>query len=110
MAEGYLSVEELDERLGATFTARHLDELDRILADLPGAPRPSAPSARSPQVVPVTASQPLAARRSALPVGVMLLIAWVGLGLASHPVVLPGWPVLLIGFLLLRRARRARRF
>ena len=41
-SEGYLTLLEFEERLDAAFSARYLDELDRLLADLPGARRQSA--------------------------------------------------------------------
>lgn len=55
-SDGYLTLLEFEERLDAAFAARYLDELDVLLADLPGARRvgtprnshpPRAPRARS---------------------------------------------------------------
>lgn len=109
MADGYLSVEELEERLGGTFAAKHLEELDRLLADLPGAPRPSAPPPSPPPVLVAAPPAPVPARRRAVPLGAMLLVAWIAMGAASHTFILPGWPLLLVGLLLVRRARRSRR-
>jgi hypothetical protein len=43
---GRLSVDELTERLHATFSARTLGELDGLTRDLPAAERPSPPEAR----------------------------------------------------------------
>lgn len=38
MAEGRLTVAETEERLAAAYAARHLHELDAVLADLPASP------------------------------------------------------------------------
>src|SRR3954469_6460611 len=40
--DGRLDTDELQERLGACYAARTLGELERLLADLPGAGRPAA--------------------------------------------------------------------
>src|SRR3954447_7157080 len=40
--DGPLDTDELQERLGACYAARTLGELERLLADLPGAGRPAA--------------------------------------------------------------------
>jgi len=40
--EGYLSLDEFGERVDRAFQARFLHELDPLLADIPGTPRPSA--------------------------------------------------------------------
>lgn len=47
-SEGYLTLLEFEERLDAAFSARYVDELDRLLSDLPRAPRPSARPAPGP--------------------------------------------------------------
>lgn len=41
-AKGYLSLGDFEERLGIALGASHLEDLDPLLADLPGTPTPSA--------------------------------------------------------------------
>jgi hypothetical protein len=52
-AAGYLSLEEVDERLGTALTARTRGELDRLVADLPpewrASQQPAPPAARPPR-------------------------------------------------------------
>jgi hypothetical protein len=52
-AAGYLSLEEVDERLGTALTARTRGELDRLVADLPpewrAGQQPAPPAARPPR-------------------------------------------------------------
>src|SRR5579884_2250817 len=38
---GYLTLDEFEERVGAVFRSRYLTDLDALLEDIPGAPRPS---------------------------------------------------------------------
>lgn len=39
--DGYLTLDEFEERLDGVFRSRYLTELDALLQDIPGAPRPS---------------------------------------------------------------------
>jgi Domain of unknown function (DUF1707) len=52
-AAGYLSLEEVDERLGTALAARTRGELDRLVADLPpewrASQQPAPPAARPPR-------------------------------------------------------------
>jgi len=41
-SRGYITLAEFEERLSAGLAATHLSDLDPLLADLPGTPRPSA--------------------------------------------------------------------
>ena len=50
VGDGRLTLDELDDRLGAALSARTMTELAALIADLPG--RPSAPSTASPAAVP----------------------------------------------------------
>ncbi len=51
-AEGRLLAEELEDRLGAVFSARTYGELDAQVADLPGAVQPRQQSSLRPWIVP----------------------------------------------------------
>ena len=41
-SRGYITLPEFEDRLGTALTATHLADLDPLLTDLPGTPRPSA--------------------------------------------------------------------
>lgn len=41
--EGYLTLDEFEDRIGIAYQARYLGELDKLLADIPGAVRPWGP-------------------------------------------------------------------
>lgn len=49
-AEGRLSVDEFDERVGRAHAAVHLDELPALTADLPGDPPPQQSRPRRPRL------------------------------------------------------------
>jgi hypothetical protein len=67
-AAGYLTLEEVDERLGAALAARTRGELDRLVADLPPEWRASQGPARPP-------AGPPGRRRPAPPAGARLAAA-----------------------------------
>ena len=104
-AEGRLSLAELEERLGAAFSARTLGELSSILGDLPQPPPPSPP--------PPTLWQRLRPRTGYLVgavvlAGVLAAVIAGAMGGGSHPH--EGFsfsvPFIFFGFFWLRRGRR----
>jgi len=106
-AAGYLTLEEVDERLGAALAARTRGELDRLVADLPpewrasqGPPRPPAgpPGRRRPAPPPELAWL--------LPL-VVVLAALVVLAVVTRGVWFFPWPLLWIFFFAFGRRGRA---
>jgi Domain of unknown function (DUF1707) len=102
-AAGYLTLEEVDERLGVALTARTRGELDRLVADLPPEWRASQGPARPPAARPQH-------RRPAFPPEVVWLVPLlvVVAGLLTLAVLTRGlfffpWPLLFIFFALGRR-------
>ena len=100
-SEGYLTLLEFEERLDTAFSARYLDELDRLLADLPGARRQSArpaPGPARPQRGPWwPAGLPRQIVRSALAVLAVLL---------AVAIVANFWvPMLIFGLIWMKRGR-----
>ena len=103
-AEGRLTTEELDERVGTALSARTLGELGPALADLPAPPPPPPP--------PPTLRQRLQPRAGYL-VGLVVLAGVLGsmiagtIGAGGHPH--EGYsfsvPFLFFGFFWLRRGR-----
>jgi Domain of unknown function (DUF1707)/2TM domain len=87
-AEGRLTADELDERLGRAFGARTRGELDALVADLPASRRHQRASTRS--------------RRPELavfvPVSLLLIGIWALSGMGYF---WPAWPILGWGFFLL---------
>ena len=104
-AAGYLTLEEVDERLGAALAARTRGELDRLVADLPPEWRAGQEPARRP-------ATPPAPRRPAFPpeaawlvpllvvVAALVVLAVVTRGYFFFP-----WPLLWIFFFFGRRGR-----
>jgi hypothetical protein len=99
---GYLTLEELDERLGTALAARTRGELDRLTADLPPEwragqepPRPPAPRPRPTLPLEAVWLVPLAVVLAAV---VVLLV--VSRGFFFFP-----WPLLWIFFFVGRRGR-----
>ena len=104
-AAGYLTLEEVDERLGAALAARTRGELDRLVTDLPPEWRASLGHGRPP-------ATRRAARRPAFPpelawlvplaviVAALLVLAVVTRGYFFFP-----WPLLWIFLFLGRRGR-----
>jgi Domain of unknown function (DUF1707) len=100
-AAGYLTLEEVDERLGTALAARTRGELDRLVADLPpewrASQQPSPPAARRPR------------QRPAFPPEVVWLVPLlvVVAGLLTLAVLTRGfffpWPLLFIFFAFGRR-------
>jgi hypothetical protein len=112
-ADGYMSLEEFEAALGRAFEARYLTDLDTVLAEIPGAPRPSiewtprpAPPPRPPTVTAPAWSSPV-------PFGVVLRIA-VGVILALFVLSalahawFPPFPLFVFGFLWWRRSHHHR--
>jgi hypothetical protein len=125
-SRGYLTLAEFEDRLGSTLAARHLDQLDPLLSDLPGTPRPSAgwsvPTSASASttngapVATVAGGAPVYRARTFLaglpPVArVVLCVLMVGLVASALVQVLTSgiWVVALIVFLCVRRGHHRRR-
>jgi hypothetical protein len=104
-AAGYLTLEEVDERLGTALGARTRGELDRLVADLPpewlAAQQPGRPPAPRPPR-PRPAFPPEAAWLVPLLVVVagLLTLAVLTRGLFFFP-----WPLLWVFFIFARRGR-----
>ena len=104
-AGGYLTLEEVDQRLGAALAARTRGELDRLVADLPPewrasqerSRRPTRPPARRDRVLPPEADWlvPLL-----VVVAALVVLAMVTRGFFFFP-----WPLLWIFFAFGRRGR-----
>jgi hypothetical protein len=102
-AAGYLTLEEVDERLGAALTARTRGELDRLVADLPPEWRAGQERGRQPAGPP--RQRPALPPEAAwlLPL-LVVLAALVALAVVSRGFFFP-WPLLWIFFACGRRAR-----
>jgi hypothetical protein len=106
-AVGYLSLEEVDERLGIALAARTRGELDRLVADLPPEWRASQERGQRRSV------GPPARQRSVLPAEAALLVplAIVVTGVILLAVLTRGfffpWPLLWIFFFAFGRRGRA---
>ncbi len=99
-AAGYLTLDEVDERLTAALTARTRNELDRLVADLPPdwRARQEAGPVRRRAVAPVVWYLPLA----------LLVVAMIVLGVATRGFFFP-WPLLWLWFVFGRPHRHATR-
>ncbi|HZT66766.1 MAG TPA: DUF1707 domain-containing protein [Acidimicrobiales bacterium] len=105
-AQGYLTLDEFEERVGAVLTARYLEDLDPLLADIPGAPRPSAPA---PMPVRLPVWQRVAFDRPVLRVLAGVVAAVLVVGVLAQLWFL-GWPVFVFGFFFWKRGwHRSRR-
>ena len=102
-AAGYLTLDEFEERLGAVYSARYLRDLDSLVDDIPGHPRPAAlePEAEGWRPLPAR-SHPVFPRAG-------VLVAVAVLAIALHVWWVPAWPLLLLVFLALRMGRHHRR-
>jgi DUF1707 SHOCT-like domain len=103
-AAGYLTLEEVDERLGSALAARTRGELDRLVADLP-------PEWRASQERGLRPTGPTARQRPALPPEAAWLVpllvvvaALIVLTVVARGFFFP-WPLLWIFFLFGRRGR-----
>jgi hypothetical protein len=77
-AKGYLSLAEFEDRMSDALAATHLEALDPLLADIPGAPAPSAAWASAPLAArpgPTTTTWLSGATGIALPLFVALVVA-----------------------------------
>jgi hypothetical protein len=104
-AAGYLSLEEVDERLGTALAARTRGELDRLVADLPPEWRASQGHARPP-AGPPRRQRPAPPPELAwlLPL-VVILAALVVFALLTRGVWFFPWPLLWIFLFFGRRGR-----
>jgi Domain of unknown function (DUF1707)/2TM domain len=101
-AEGRLTVEEFDERMGRAFEARTYADLDRLTTDLPAPPRPvpsrpSLPSHRARESF-------LGHLGSYLAVNLLLVAIWAATGRGYF---WPIWPMLGWGFAVVSHALSA---
>jgi hypothetical protein len=101
-AEGYLTLDEFEERLEKVYSARYLRDLDQLVNDIPGHPRPAALEPAH------GAWRPVPARGHPAVSCAWILFALAILTIALHAWWLPFWPVVLIGFLVLRGSRHHR--
>ncbi|HEX6475997.1 MAG TPA: DUF1707 domain-containing protein [Acidimicrobiales bacterium] len=101
-AEGYLTLDEFEERMGAVYSARHLRDLDALVDDIPGHPRPAAlePAAGGWRPVP-------ARSHPAFPFA-GILIAVAVMAIALHVWVVPAFPLVLLILLAVRLGRHHR--
>ena len=101
-AAGYLSLEEVDERLGVALAARTRGELDRLVADLPpewrASQQPAPPAARPPRQRPGLPPEVVWLVPLLVVVAGLLTLAVLTRGLFFFP-----WPLLFIFFALGRR-------
>jgi len=102
-ADGRLEFEEFSERMEAASTARYLDELPPLFADLPGTAAPVVASGQPPARSWHRSGPPsLVVLRPVLVV--LSALAVIGAVVSGHPPVLPF--VLLFWWLLAHRGRR----
>ena len=104
-AAGYLTLEEVDERLGAALAARTRGQLDRLVADLPpewraGQERPQRPARERRRQDPVLPPEAAWLVPLLLVVAALLLLAVVTRGFYFFP-----WPLLWIFLVFGRRGR-----
>ena len=101
-AAGYLTLEEVDERLGVALAARTRGELDRLVADLPpewrASQQPAPPAARPPRQRPAFPPEVVWLVPLLVVVAGLLTLAVLTRGLFFFP-----WPLLFIFFALGRR-------
>lgn len=94
-ARGYLTLDELGDRLGAAYGAKHADELSPLLADIPA----PVPARRPPPVA--------AGWRH--PVVFAVLLLFLVSALASLSLHFAWWPLLIVMFVVARSRRSQRR-
>ena len=115
---GYLTLQEFEDRLDGVYGATFLTDLDPLLADIPGAPRPSTgtasirattapPSPPRPNVPPWPRSwSALSPVPLAFRVGLAVLAVVAVTGALAQLVFFPPLPLLLIGLFVWRRGHR----
>ena len=103
-AAGYLTLEEVDERLGTALAARTRGELDRLVADLPpewrASQQPAPPTARTPRQRPAFTPEVVWLVPLLVVVAGLLTLAVLTRGVYFFP-----WPLLWILFVFGRRGR-----
>jgi uncharacterized protein DUF1707 len=104
-AAGRLTLEEFQERLDQVYAATTLDELDRLMADLPGTDLDRFPERSAPGPVQVPAGGSTLAWRSArrfwLAISVVAFVIWLLGGASGGPWFL--WAAVPLGLLMLLR-------
>lgn len=109
--DGYLTLDEFEDRIGVAYQARYLDDLDKLVADLPGAARPWNPPTRpvgsplaTPSMPATYGGRPFQPRRA------LHLCLAVCLALLAFSVVVHHWvPLLIVGLILWHRGWRGHR-
>jgi anti-sigma factor RsiW len=96
-AEGRLTVSEFDDRVVSAHAAVYLDELPRLMVDLPAEPRP----------VPRPSGPPAWTSRAGVAVMVAMIMIWSVVGVVHG--IPPVFPLLLL-FLFVRHGRWSRRW
>jgi Domain of unknown function (DUF1707) len=103
-AAGYLTLEEVDERLGTALTARTRGELDRLVADLPpewrASQQPAPPAARPTRQRPAFPPEAVWLVPLLVVVAGLLTLAVLTRGVWFFP-----WPLLWVFLFLGRRGR-----
>jgi hypothetical protein len=104
-AAGRLTLEEFQERLDQVYAATTVDELDRLMTDLPGTDLDRLPERRAPGPVQVPAGGSVlawqSARRFWLAIGVVAFVIWLLGGASGGPWFL--WAAVPLGLLMLMR-------
>ena len=104
-AAGRLTLEEFQDRLDQVYAAATLDELGRLMADLPGTDLGRLPERRAPGPVQVPAGGSAlawqSARRFWLAISVIAFVIWLLGGASGGPWFL--WAAVPLGLLMLRR-------
>lgn len=110
-AEGYLTLDEFEERLDQTLGSRYLADLDALLEDIPGAPRPSRwqQIPVGPPPGPAPSWEPPWGRLTPFQAAVRLLIGLLLVVLVMSALAhmwFPPLPLVVFGFLYWRRVQR----
>jgi len=104
-AAGRLTLEEFQERLDKVYAATTLDELDRLMTDLPGTDLGRVPERRAPGPVQVPAGGSAlawqSARRFWLTISIVAFVIWLLGGASGGPWFL--WAAVPLGLLMLLR-------
>jgi Domain of unknown function (DUF1707) len=104
-AAGYLTLEEVDERLGTALAARTRTELDRLVADLPPEWRAGQERDRRPVAPPARQGPALPPEIAWLMPLLVVVVALVVLAVVTRGFYFFPWPLLWIFFVFGRRGR-----
>jgi hypothetical protein len=106
-AAGYLTLEEVDERLSTALAARTRGQLERLVADLPPEWRAGQERARRPAEPPARRSPLLLPEAAWLVPLLVVVAAVVVLGMVTRGLFFFPWPLLWIFFFAFGRRGRA---